>query len=241
MMFYTKILILGELDMPEFVILLVENKRAYESSVVVALERADYHVKIAYTGKDALLAAKSTPLHLIVFNAASMRSNGSRNCKRLRRVVGDLPIIHVRASNQPEDVSAGATIYLQRPFTSRKLINRVKALLPADYTKEEIIRCSGMTYYRGKRSVAVKSQGENRLTPKLALLLEEFLFHPNEIITRRQLMQNVWQTDYIGDTRTLDVHMRWIRELIEENPAEPILLQTVRKEGYIFCPAISKE
>ncbi len=227
--------------MPEFVILLVENKRAYESSVAAALERADYRVKVAHTGKDALLVAKSALPHLIIFNAASMRSNGSRNCKRLRRVVGDLPIIHVRASTQPEDVSAGATVYLQRPFTSRKLINRVKALLPADYTKEEIVRCGEITYYRGKRSVSVESKGENRLTPKLAALLEEFLFHPNEIITRRQLMQNVWQTDYIGDTRTLDVHMRWIRELIEEDPAEPTLLRTVRKEGYIFCPATFKK
>jgi two-component system phosphate regulon response regulator PhoB len=72
------------------------------------------------------------------------------------------------------------------------------------------------------------------LTPKLAQLLEEFIRHPNELVTRRQLMLNVWKTEYIGDTRTLDVHIRWVREQIEENPTKPQLLRTIRGKGYIF-------
>jgi DNA-binding response OmpR family regulator len=72
------------------------------------------------------------------------------------------------------------------------------------------------------------------LTPKLALLLETFIRHPNELLTRRQLMQSVWQTDFVGDTRTLDVHIRWVRECIEDDPSKPQLLKTIRGQGYLL-------
>ena len=77
-------------------------------------------------------------------------------------------------------------------------------------------------------------QGEQRLTPKLAALLEEFLRHAGVLVTRRQFMHDVWHTDYIGDTRTLDVHIRWVRELIEEDPSDPRLLKTVRGQGFVL-------
>ena len=89
--------------------------------------------------------------------------------------------------------------------------------------------------YRSKRAVDVKEKGEQRLTPKLAQLLEEFLRHPNELVSRRQLMQNVWHTDYVGDTRTLDVHVRWVRECIENDPSNPVLLRTIRGKGFILA------
>ncbi len=76
--------------------------------------------------------------------------------------------------------------------------------------------------------------GERRLTPKLANLLEAFLLHPNEVVDRNWLMRTIWKTNYYGDTRTLDVHIRWIREVIEANPARPRILKTVRGMGYIF-------
>ena len=171
---------------------------------------------------------------LIVFDATSMRSSGTRSCRRLRRALGDLPIIHCRAEGVKEDVTATADVYLAQPFTPRKLLNRIRALLPADETQEEVVRCGSITFYREKRSVEVNGQGEQPLTPKQAQLLEEFVRYPNQVISRKQLMQNVWRTDYIGDTRTLDVHIRWVREIIEENPAKPKLLRTVRGKGYIF-------
>ena len=140
------------------------------------------------------------------------------------------------------DRSTEADVYLQLPFTPRKLLNRVRALLPVDQVKEEIVRYGSISLYRTKRSVEVNGQGESLLTPKLADLLEEFIRHPNEVVTRRQLMIDVWKTDYIGDTRTLDVHIRWMRELIEEDPAKPTLLKTVRGKGYIFCvPPLSSK
>ena len=220
--------------MPQNVVLLVEGKRASDNSVVPALKKAGFRVVLVPTGKAALAEVKSNTFNLVIFNASMMRSNGARSCRRLRHVVGNVPIIHIRAAGWHEEVEAEADVYLERPFTPRKLYNRIKALLPPDLSKEEIVRCGDLVYYRTKRSVQVLGKGESRLTPKLAQLLEEFVRHPNEIVTRRQLMLNVWHTDYVGDTRTLDVHIRWIRELIEKDPAYPQRLQTVRGRGYIF-------
>lgn len=214
-------------------ILIVEGKSG-DNSFAPALEKAGYQVCVVHTGAAALAFLGKLHLDLVLFDASSMRSSGARTCRRLRRTVETIPIIHVRAEHHGLDHSAEADVFMQRPFTPRKLLNRVRTLLPVDEVKEEIIRYGCVCLYRTKRSVEVNGQGENPLTPKLALLLEEFIRHPNEVITRRQLMQNVWKTDYIGDTRTLDVHIRWMRELIEHDPASPVMLRTVRGKGYIF-------
>ena len=221
--------------MPEAKILLVEGERAGHLSLASALEKAGYHIEAVYTGSAAIAFVQEEIPALIVFDASAMRSNGVRSCRRLRQHIGKTPIIHARAADEIEDQMAEADVYLKRPFTPRKVLNRIRALLPADDTTEEVVRCGHLTYYRSKRSIVTPELGENRLTPKLAILFEEFLRHPNQVITRRQLMQNVWQTDYIGDTRTLDVHIRWIRECIEKNPGRPQILRTRRGLGYIFA------
>ncbi|MCB9418868.1 MAG: response regulator transcription factor [Ardenticatenaceae bacterium] len=221
--------------MQEAVILLVEAKRAGGDSMAPALTKAGYELKVVHTGTAAYDLVKDFVPDLVIFDASSMRSSGSRSCRRLRRELGEaIPIIHSRALNEIEDSTAEADIYLEHPFTARKLLNRVRALLPADEVNGEVVRCGGITLYLSKPSVEVIGKSECRLTPKLANLLEEFVRHPNEIISRRQLMQNVWNTDYIGDTRTLDVHIRWMREIIEVDPAKPKLLKTVRGKGYVF-------
>jgi DNA-binding response OmpR family regulator len=215
-------------------ILIVEGN-AGEHSFAPALEKAGYQVHVVHSGASALTTLEKSPLHLIVFDASHMRTTGARTCRRLRRVAETIPLIHVRAEQQSLENVNGADVFMQRPFTPRKLLNRIRALLPADEVKEEVVRYGSICLYRTKRSVEVNGQGESQLTPKLTLLLEEFIRHPNEVISRRQLMQNVWDTDYIGDTRTLDVHIRWMRELIENDPAQPVILRTVRNKGYIFC------
>lgn len=222
-----------ELSKQTAVILLIEGA-SNNQSFAPALEKAGYQIETFHTGVNALNWAVQNAPDLVVFDAASMRSSGSRSCRRLRRALGEVPIIHCRAEDEKEDETAEADVYLAQPFTARKLLNRIRALLPADDMKEEVVRCGCITIYREKRSVEVNGQGEQQLTPKQAQLLEEFVRHPNQIVSRRQLMQNVWSTDYIGDTRTLDVHIRWVREIIEENPAKPQLLRTVRGKGYIF-------
>ena len=220
--------------MDQAVIMLVEGKRAGDRSLEAAIAKAGYDVHVFFTGSAALNWSQNHTPDLIVFDGASMRSSGVRSCRRLRRALGETPIILTRAVGDAKDASADADVYLKKPFTARKLLNRVRALLPADEYKEEIVRAGDLTLYRGKRSVDVAGRGEKRLTPKLVTLLETFLRHPNEVLSRRQLMRDVWNTDYVGDTRTLDVHIRWMREAIEDDPGDPRRLTTVRGVGYIF-------
>jgi len=215
-------------------LLLVESKSAGSQSLAPSLIKADLQVKIAYTGSEALSMISEDRPDLVVVDATNMRSNGVRTCRRLRKELGDSPIIHCRNQNQNDDRTAGADVYLVQPFTARKLLNRVRILIPADDLNEEIVRAGPITLFTAKRSVEIVGQGEKRLTPKLATLLKEFLLHPNEVIGRHHLMKEVWDTDYFGDTRTLDVHIRWLREIIEKNPAKPQLLRTIRGIGYIF-------
>ena len=222
-------------ETPKRAVLLVEGSRTSARSLAHSLQKGGFRVAISQTGRHAVSWAQTHALDLIIFDASTMRSSGARTCRRLRGIVGDLPIIHCRASGQPEETSILADVYLEQPFTDRKLMNRVRDLLPADPMKEEIVHFGRIKLYRGKRSVDVRGKGEQRLTPKLAQLIEEFLRHPNELISRRQLMRNVWHTDYVGDTRTLDVHIRWVRESIEKDPSNPELLRTVRGRGFILA------
>lgn len=215
-------------------VLLVEGQNAGRDSLRPMLLKAGYEITIVNTGAEALDWLQDQAPNLIVFDASTMRSNGVRNCRRLRRFAELIPIIHSRAAGEEEDRSAGADVYLERPFSARKLLNRTRALLPADSSREEIIRYGNITLFRNKRSVGVTGKGEFTLTPKLALLLETFVRQPGVILTRRQLMQTVWQTDFVGDTRTLDVHIRWIRECIEDVPGQPELLKTQRGQGYVL-------
>ncbi len=216
------------------IILLVGGKDSGDNSIKVAMEKAGYCVEVVSTGSQAVKTLESKSPNLIVYNAPAMRSSGVRTCRRLRRAVPETPIVHIRAAGELEEHEAEADIYLEQPFTPRKLLNRVRFLLPADEDNEEIVRYGKVTLYLSKRSVEVTGRGESKLTPKAARLLEELMRHPNELVTRKQLMQNVWQTDYVGDTRTLDVHVRWVRELIEDDPSKPEYLITKRGQGYVF-------
>jgi DNA-binding response OmpR family regulator len=224
--------------MGEAKILLVEGKGHTHQSQAVALMKVGFQVMLVHTGTQAVQAVADFSPHLIVFNAVTMRSNGERTCQRLGRKNAtngaSIPIIHCRAANYLAEPDAGATVYLIQPFTTRKLLNRIRALLPTDPHKEEIIRFGHFLLNKNKRSVEVKGRGEKRLTPKLTRLLEEFLKNPGRILDRPHLMKTVWKTNYIGDTRTLDVHIRWLREYIEENPTRPKFLKTVRSIGYVL-------
>lgn len=222
------------LMMREAMILLVAGRRSGTRALESALQREGLQVNLFHTGNAALVWTKDNQPELVVFDASSMRSSGARTCRRLRKALRGAPIIYCRSADQPEDRSIGADIYLAQPFTARKLINRIRALLPADDMKEEVVRAGRLTFFPTKKSVDIAGSGEHRMTPKLADLLEEFLRHPNEILERKWLMRTVWKTTYFGDTRTLDVHIRWMREIIEDDPARPKIIKTVRGMGYIF-------
>ncbi len=223
--------------MREASLLLIESPKAGENSFLPALKKRGYLVTVVHAGNEAVEVAQTAKPELIVYDALGMRSTGLRTCRRLRQLLPATPMIHCRGKEQKIEESAEIDVFLQHPFTPRKLMNRIRQLLPADDEEEDIGRAGDIVLYRGKGAVSVRGQAEIKLTPKLVCLLDHFMRHPNEVVSRRQLMHDVWETDYIGDTRTLHVHIRWLRQVIEEDSAEPQLLRTVRGQGYIFTPA----
>lgn len=179
--------------------------------------------------KNALKAASKGKPDVLVLNAASMRTTGTRLCKRAREKLDGTPIILISPEGSEPDPNCGASQTLVQPFTARKLINRVDRLLPGD--EREILKVGPIKLDRAKNRV-YSSAGQSRLTPKLAKLLEIFLNNPGRLMMRKTLIRKVWHTDYTGDTRTLDVHMSWLRQAIEEDPSKPELLKTIRGMGY---------
>ncbi|GAB4479594.1 MAG: response regulator transcription factor [Anaerolineae bacterium] len=225
--------------MSQETILLIERATARGQVFGAALERKGYRIHSEPSGRAALDAARSmahgdAPA-LVILNAASLGSSGLRICQRLHEGLTGVPIIHILPANTADEAvkDCPASIILKMPFTVRKLVNRIRRLMPQEVG--EVIETGTMRFAPGTR--VVHSHGrEKRLTPKAASLLEVFIKHPDETLDRSYLMQQVWETDYLGDTRTLDVHVRWIREAIEKDPRNPLHILTVRGVGYRFVP-----
>lgn len=210
------------------IILLVEGARP-ASSLVPVLENKGFVIVRASNSKEALMHVRTDSPAVAVVNAATLHTDGQRICMDLRAAVEALPIlIIVRHGTDPAKIEC-VDVVLVRPFTPRKLINRVSRLLPDSHG--EVLRAADIVLNLDTHYLRV-GKVEHRLTPMKARLLEEFMRHPGAVLSREYLMRTVWQTDYTGDTRTIEVHVRWLRQLIEENPNRPRLLQTVRGVGY---------
>lgn len=208
---------------------LIESSRANSPSFAPALRNKGYRVSVHYKVDDAIVAARNEQPDLFVLDAASMRTSGTRMCRKLAGKFERIPIIHVAPEGTDPKVDTGANVTLPQPFTARKLLNRVARLLPPD---QGVTLTNGpIVLNKSQRRVLVGDR-DSRLTPKLVDLLEFFLQNPGELLTRKSIMREVWNTDYTGDTRTLDVHMSWLRQAIEDDPSRPQLLRTVRGEGY---------
>lgn len=213
-------------------VLLVESVRANGNSFAPALEQR-YELLLAYSGKQGLSVAQDSPPEVIVLDAVSMRTSGDRICGSFRTQLPETPIIHIRDVYSGQEKTSPADVILHHPFTWRKLVNRIKRFVEQHEQASEILQIAHLHFDVSKRMLQVGDR-EKRLTPKLAGLAEMFLRYPNTVLTRKQLIQEVWHTEYMGDTRTLDVHIRWLREAIEENPSKPQFIKTVRGVGYRF-------
>lgn len=210
-------------------ILWIEGKRSASPSLIPGLRRKGFSVDIVATGSQALHYLTENRPNLIVIHAASMRSNGRRNCRTLRNMRPELPIIVITSSEFPLDGESGASVVLELPFTSRKLINRLQPLLPVQ--DENMLSAGPINLDLRNRRVSCNGR-EERLTPRLVTLLQMLIEHHGEVIQRETLFKSVWDTGYTGDTRTLDVHISWLRQAIEENPRQPVFLKTIRGLGY---------
>ncbi|MCS7055998.1 MAG: response regulator transcription factor [Thermoflexales bacterium] len=204
-------------------------------SVGPVLERHGYRVVWVSTAKSALEHVASEKLALVVIDAPSLSANAEKLCQEIKRLK-ELPVLMIGADASAGGVTAStykgcADAFISRPLQLRRLLSRLEKLLPAGLTLE--LRC-GELVFRPADGILRKRNEEIYLNPKLSKLLQLFMQRQGEVLPRKLLMQQVWETDYLGDTRTLDVHIRWLREAIEDNPTEPAYLRTVRGQGYRF-------
>jgi DNA-binding response OmpR family regulator len=154
-------------------------------------------------------------------------------CSWLRKDHEDLLIMLLSREGTKLTEGSHINVHLVQPFTSRKLSNRIKKLLSIRRT--QTLAVGEFVLDPEKRRVSHLGKTV-RLTPKEYRLLELLARHATQVLSRRQIMKEVWETDYLGDTRTLDVHIRWLREKIEDKPHTPVYLRTVRRVGYVFDP-----
>lgn len=209
-------------------VLIIEGRHADFPSFTISLQKKGFDVRVAKTGSQALEMLADVDPDVLVVNAASMRSSGIRICKNIMAEADDLPIILIIDPQKDVDKET-ATVILKHPFTIQKLANRIKPLLPGE--GENILSVGAIRLDLDRNRV--RSLGQNtRLTPRLVILLKALMDRPGEVIEREELFKQVWDTEYTGDTRTLDVHISWLRRAIEPDPTKPKLLRTIRGVGY---------
>jgi DNA-binding response OmpR family regulator len=236
-------------------ILVVDDEAVLLETIAYNLEQAGYQVITSADGASALEAARREKPDLMILDLMLPVIDGLEVCRQLRRddETSDMLIMMLTARGEEIDkvvgLEVGADDYVTKPFGKHELLARVRALLrrlnKASPASEETSKENGSarrprTLEAGPivmnldgRSVTCRGQ-EIELQPKQFELLRCLMQNRGTVLTRDQLLQNVWGYDYAGDTRTVDVHVRWLREKLEEDPATPRLIQTVRGVGYCF-------
>lgn len=210
-------------------ILMVEGKKADRPSFAPQLQKKGFRVVVVPSGAEAVARLLDAQADLAVVNAASLGSTGVRICHALRGKQEDpLPIVLILDSEKNVD-PAVADVIIHLPFTVQKLVNRIKPFLPGE--GENVIEAGPIRLDLEHRRVKCLSRYA-RLTPRLANLLHILIQHRGQVIEREVLFKQVWDTNYTGDTRTLDVHISWLRRAIEIDPDHPRFLHTVRGVGY---------
>jgi DNA-binding response OmpR family regulator len=210
-------------------ILWVEGKRADSPSFLPNLRKKDLIVETVPTGSEALDRLFEVDPDLVVINAASMRSNGRRICRSLREKINGLPIIVITAPDQTFTDETCANAVLALPFTVRKLMNRIAPFIPDE--ESQMLHVGPIRLNLEKKQVFCQGR-ESHLTPRLVNLLQLLMLHHGELLRREDLFREIWRTEYTGDTRTLDVHISWLRQAIEDDPRQPRFLKTIRRMGY---------
>ena len=222
-------------------ILVVDDERVLVKGIKFNLEHEGYEVECCYDGRAAVEMARAGGFDLIILDVMMPEIDGLEACMRIREF-SDVPIIMLTAKGEDTDklmgFDCGADDYMTKPFNILELKARVKALLKrarggAARDEREEITVGGLTLDR--REHVVRRRGERvELTAKEYDLLELLMKHPRRVYSREVLMNVVWGYDYQGEFRTVDVHVRRLREKIEENPAQPEYILTKWGVGYYF-------
>jgi DNA-binding response OmpR family regulator len=223
--------------MPEK-ILLVDDEPTLLDTLALNLRASGYEVVTARDGAAALEVARAEQPDLIVLDLMMPEIDGLTVCRSLRQV-SETPILILTARTGELDkivgLESGADDYMTKPFSVGELQARLRALLrragPRRVSDE--IRSGDLTLNLVSRRAFVGDR-ELVLSPKEFSLLAELMRHQGAVLSRDLLLTRVWGYDFFGDSRTVDVHVRWLREKIEENPSQPSRITTVRGIGYRF-------
>ncbi|MBS3898663.1 MAG: response regulator transcription factor [Dethiobacter sp.] len=224
-------------------ILVVDDEKTIVKGLKFSLEKEGYEVLAAYDGAEALSLFKTESPDLIVLDLMLPEVDGFEVCRRIRKG-SEVPIIMLTARGEDIDkilgLELGADDYVTKPFNPRELTARIKAILRRaqippgkDQAGMQLIRLQDLQIDLFQRKVRIRDK-EVDLTSKEFALLSLLASHPGRVFSREKLLEHVWGYDYYGDARTVDVHIRHMREKIEPDPATPQLILTVWGAGYKF-------
>ena len=232
-------------------ILVVEDEPSLQETLVYNLEKQGYTVEAVGDGRSALEAARLRTPDLIVLDIMLPELDGFEVCKILRKEM-TVPILMLTARDDEIDrvvgLELGADDYLTKPFSMRELMARVKAQLrrtgmlreemaklkaPVANAPQEVLTFNNLAINLTRREVLLDGQ-VLALKPQEYDLLLFFAQHKGQMLSREFVLERVWGWDYIGDSRTVDVHVRWLRQKIEKDAAAPERIVTVRGGGYRF-------
>lgn len=227
-------------------ILLVEDETSISEPLAFLLEREGYRVRVVADGAEAVRVFPDSGADLVLLDLMLPGLPGTEVCRAIR-AQSQAPIIMLTAKDSEIDIvvglELGADDYITKPYSTRELLARVRAAMrraesaPGPEDEEDpidgVLEEHGIRLDTERHSVAVRG-AEIAMPLREFELLELLMRHSGRVLTRGQLIDRVWGSDYFGDTKTLDVHVKRIRSRIEEDPRDPKLLTTVRGVGYRF-------
>lgn len=224
-------------------ILIIEDEASFSEALSFLLQKEGYSINIADNGKDGLEQFKSQDFDLVLLDLMIPELSGIEVCRAIRST-SQVPIIMLTAKDSEIDkvvgLELGADDYVTKPYSSRELVARIKAVLRrGSIEPDSLSDNSGVHEVAGIRMDTERHQvsvhGKQIALPLKEFELLEFLLrNAGRVLTRGQLIDRVWGGDYYGDTKTLDVHIKRLRSKIESDPANPVLIQTIRGLGYKF-------
>jgi len=218
-------------------VLVVEDEESYSDALSYMLRKEGFEVAIATNGHDALAEFDRNGADIVLLDLMLPGIPGTEVCRQIR-ATSSVPVIMVSAKDDEVDkvvgLELGADDYVTKPYSPRELVARIRAVLRRGTEPDAAPAAleAGPVRMDVERHVVTVNGDQQRLPLKEFELLEMFLRNAGRVLTRGQLIDRVWGSDYVGDTKTLDVHVKRLRAKLEPNPSEPTFLVTVRGLGY---------
>jgi phosphate regulon transcriptional regulator PhoB len=222
-------------------ILIVDDEITIRELLQFNLEKEGYKVTAAADGEEALKQMADTKFDLVILDVMLPGINGLEVCRKMRadRSLAPIPVIMLTAKGEEIDkvlgLELGADDYLTKPFGVRELLARIKVRLrrTSSENEEEVIVRGDLSIELNSFTVKVRNETID-FTPKEFELLRLLVSHPGKVYSRDELLEKIWGYEYPGDTRTVDVHIRHVRQKVERDPANPEYIETLRGIGYRF-------